>query len=58
MEVNAPAPVHAGVDGDAVDLEPPLRFTSRAAALRVRISPRHPGASPSARLHPPGYPPA
>ena len=50
LEVNAPAPVHAGVDGEAVDLEPPLRFASRPASLRVRISPRHPGASPSARL--------
>jgi len=58
LEVNAPAPVHAGVDGEAVDLEPPLRFASRPASLRVRISPRHPGASPSARLHLPGYPPA
>jgi diacylglycerol kinase family enzyme len=58
LEVNAPAPVHAGVDGEAVDLEPPLRFASRPASLRVRISPRHPGASPSARLHLPGHPPA
>jgi len=58
LEVNAPAPVHAGVDGEAVDLEPPLRFASRPASLRVRISPHHPGASPSARLHLPGYPPA
>src|SRR6516162_6712170 len=57
LEVNAPAPVHAGVDGEAVDLEPPLRFASRPASLRVRISPRHPGASPSALLHLPGYPP-
>ena len=57
LEVNAPAPVHAGVDGEAVDLEPPLRFASRPASLRVRISPRHPGASPSARLHLPGHPP-
>ena len=58
LEVTAPGPVHAGVDGEAVDLEPPLRFASRPAALRVRISPRHPGASPSARLHLPGRPPA
>jgi diacylglycerol kinase family enzyme len=58
LEVNAPAPVHAGVDGEAVDLEPPLRFAIRLAALRVRICSRHPGASPSARLHRPGYPPA
>ena len=27
-------------------------------ALRVRICSRHPGASPSALLHLPGYPPA
>jgi hypothetical protein len=33
-----------------VDLSPPLRFAIRPAALRVRISSRHPGASPSARL--------
>jgi len=57
LEVHAPAPVHAGIDGEAVDLDPPLRFASRPASLRVRISPRHPGASPSARLHLPSYPP-
>jgi diacylglycerol kinase family enzyme len=50
LEVSAPAPVHAGVDGEAVDLDPPLRFAIRPAALRVRISSRHPGASPSGRL--------
>jgi diacylglycerol kinase family enzyme len=54
LEVDAPAPVHAGVDGEAVDLDPPLQFASRPASLRVRISTRHPGASPSARLHLPG----
>ncbi len=57
LEATAPAPVHAGVDGEAAGLEPPLRFASRPASLRVRISPRHPGTSPSARLHLPGYPP-
>jgi diacylglycerol kinase family enzyme len=57
LEVSVPAPVHAGVDGEAVDLSPPLRFAIRPAALRVRISPRHPGASPSARLPLPGHPP-
>jgi diacylglycerol kinase family enzyme len=51
LEVSAPAAVHAGVDGEAVDLSPPLRFATRPAALRVLISSRHPGASPSARLH-------
>ena len=57
MEMSAPASVHAGVDGEAVDLSPPLRFAIRPGALRVRISSRHPGASPSARLHLPGFPP-
>ena len=56
LEVSAPAAVHAGVDGEAADLSPPLRFAIRPAALRVRISSRHPGASPSARLHSPGLP--
>lgn len=50
LEVNAPALLHAGVDGEAVSLNPPLRFTARPAELRVRISARHPGGSPSARL--------
>jgi diacylglycerol kinase family enzyme len=57
LELSAPAPIHAGVDGEAVDLSPPLRFAIRPAALRVRISSRHPGASPSARLHQAARPP-
>jgi diacylglycerol kinase family enzyme len=40
----------AGIDGEAVELEPPLRFHTRPRALRVRIAPAHPGASPSALL--------
>jgi diacylglycerol kinase family enzyme len=39
LEVTGPGPVHAGVDGEAVDLSPPLRFVIRPGALRVRISP-------------------
>ena len=50
LEVSAPAPVPAGIDGEAVELSPLLRFAIRPAALRVRISARHPGASPSARF--------
>jgi diacylglycerol kinase family enzyme len=37
LEVTAPAPVHAGIDGEAVDLVPPLEFAIRPAALRVRV---------------------
>jgi diacylglycerol kinase family enzyme len=54
LEVSAPGPVYAGIDGEGVELSPPLVFAIRPAALRVRISPRHPGASPSARLRLPG----
>lgn len=43
-------PVPAGLDGEAVVLDAPVRFTSRPGALRVRIAPHHPGASPSAGL--------
>ncbi len=50
LEVAAPATVHAGIDGEAADLSGPLRFAIRPGSLRVRISRRHPGASPSARL--------
>jgi hypothetical protein len=50
FEVDADAPVPAGIDGEAVELEPPLRFTIRPGVLRVRIAPQHPGASPSAYL--------
>ena len=50
LDVLAPAPIHAGIDGEAVDLDPPLRFAIRPTALRVRISSRHPGVSPSASL--------
>jgi diacylglycerol kinase family enzyme len=53
LDVVAPAPLHAGIDGEAVTLSPPVRFASRPAALAVRISARHPGASPSARFPPP-----
>jgi diacylglycerol kinase family enzyme len=48
LEVTGAAAVPAGLDGEAVTLLPPLHFTSRPAALRVRISRHHPGASPSA----------
>jgi diacylglycerol kinase family enzyme len=48
FEIEAEGSVPAGIDGEAVQLEPPLRFTIRPRALRVRVAPSHPGASPSA----------
>jgi diacylglycerol kinase family enzyme len=50
LEVDADQPVPAGIDGEAVKLEPPLRFRIRPGVLRVRIARQHPGASPSATL--------
>jgi len=48
FDVDAHGPVPAGLDGEAVLLEPPLRFRTRRQALRVHIARHHPGASPSA----------
>jgi diacylglycerol kinase family enzyme len=50
FEVDSDQTVAAGIDGEAVQLEPPLRFRAHPAALRVRIAPQHPGASPSANV--------
>jgi diacylglycerol kinase family enzyme len=50
FEVDADGPVAAGIDGEAVTLETPLRFRILPAALQVRIAAAHPGASPSAAM--------
>ncbi len=50
FEVHAAHPVPAGIDGEAVELEPPLLFRIRPGVLRVRVARRHPGASPSASM--------
>jgi diacylglycerol kinase family enzyme len=48
FEIRSSSPVPVGLDGEALTLEPPLRFVSLPAALRVRL-PRHaPGISPAA----------
>jgi diacylglycerol kinase family enzyme len=51
--VDAEGSVHAGIDGEAVELDAPLAFVIRPDALRVRISSHHPGVSPSGRLRSP-----
>jgi diacylglycerol kinase family enzyme len=50
FEVRSDHPVMAGIDGEAVTLDPPLRFRIKPGVLRVRISGEHPGASPSAAI--------
>jgi len=47
FEVRAAAPVAVGLDGEALTVQPPLRFDSLPGALRVRV-PRHSaGVSPA-----------
>ena len=48
FEVDADQPIAAGIDGEALRLDPPLNFRIRPGVLRVRIARQHPGASPSA----------
>ena len=48
FEVDADQPVPAGIDGEALVLDAPLRFRIRPRVLWVRIARKHPGASPSA----------
>jgi len=52
LDVNAPALVHAGVDGEPADLFPPLRFTILPRALRVRIPRSDPGTLRAERFAP------
>jgi hypothetical protein len=50
FDVDSGGPVPAGVDGEALTFEPPLRFRIIPGALRVRVARDHPGASPSAEM--------
>ncbi|HKP91517.1 MAG TPA: diacylglycerol kinase family protein [Thermoleophilaceae bacterium] len=50
FEIQSADEVPAGLDGEAVRLDSPLRFRSRPGALRVRVARHHPGLSPSATL--------
>ena len=42
-------PVEVGVDGEALTLQPPLRFVTRPGALTIRLPRSAPGRSPAAR---------
>ena len=48
FEVDSTGPVALGIDGEAVQMAPPLRFESRPGALRVRLPATASGLSPSA----------
>ncbi len=48
FEIRSSGPVEVGLDGEALVLEPPLRFVTMPAALRVRVPPTA-GLAPAAR---------
>ena len=48
FEVTSGSPVDAGLDGEAVVLDPPLRFSIRPTALHVRLPKHAIGYSPAA----------
>jgi diacylglycerol kinase family enzyme len=48
LVIRSTKPVSAGIDGEAVILEPPVCFEVRPGALRVRLPPHHRGVSPAA----------
>ena len=48
--VESDGDIPVGIDGEALTLQSPLVFRIRPGALRVRIAPHHPGASPSSAL--------
>ena len=49
LVIDSGAPVPAGVDGESMLLDAPLRFAIRPGAVRVRTAVSHPGMSPAAR---------
>jgi diacylglycerol kinase family enzyme len=55
FEVRAAAPVEVGVDGEALLLNPPIRFRIQPGALRVRIPRQAPGYSPAGAMPTPGW---
>ena len=55
FEVRSGQPVEIGIDGEALLLDPPIRFRILPAALRVRIPPHAPGYSPAAAIPTPGW---
>jgi diacylglycerol kinase family enzyme len=48
VKIHSDRPVEASIDGEPVELDPPMRFRTLPEALRVRVPRRHPGMSPAA----------
>jgi diacylglycerol kinase family enzyme len=47
LVIGSGKPVYAGIDGEAVTLDPPVRLEIAPGALRVRTAVHHPGMSPA-----------
>jgi diacylglycerol kinase family enzyme len=55
FELESGGPVEIGIDGEAMVLDPPIRFRTLPGALRVRIPLGAPGYSPAAAAPTPGW---
>ena len=55
FEVRSAGPLEVGIDGEAMLLDPPIKFRILPGALRVRIPLRAPGYSPAAAVPVPGW---
>jgi diacylglycerol kinase family enzyme len=55
FELESGRPVEIGIDGEAMVLDPPIRFRTLPGALRVRIPLGAPGYSPAAVAPTPGW---
>jgi hypothetical protein len=49
FEVDSGDLIHAGIDGEALRMTPPLRFTIQPGTLRIRLPQHASGLSPAAR---------
>jgi diacylglycerol kinase family enzyme len=55
FQLESAQPVEIGIDGEALVLDPPIRFRTLPGALRVRIPLGAPGYSPAAAAPTPGW---
>jgi diacylglycerol kinase family enzyme len=55
FELESGRPVEIGIDGEAMVLDPPIRFRTLPGALRIRIPLGAPGYSPAAAAPTPGW---
>jgi diacylglycerol kinase family enzyme len=55
FQLDSGQPVEIGIDGEALVLDPPIRFRTLPGALRVRIPLSAPGYSPAAAAPTPGW---